>query len=270
MTWGFERGRVYNRRAEFHARFGGQQQGGIITPSKFPIVAIITGDEGLSHGYSDRWRVDGVFEYFGEGQMGPMQWKAGNKAIRDHLLEGEDLLLFKKTKAGLRFEGEMVCEGFHHEEAPDSEGDLRQAIVFELRDLGGITEKVEELGQQTSGDLNELRKRAYAAARNVGPGKSAPRTIYERSKDVRDYVLARTGECCEGCKRPAEFRRPDGAPYFEPHHLTRVSDGGPDHPRHVIGLCPTCHRRVHFGADGPDYNRHLIKCMDAIEPKVWV
>jgi hypothetical protein len=34
-------------------------------------------------------------------------------------------------------------------------------------------------------------------------------------------------------------------------------DGGPDHPAWVIALCPKCHRRAHYGADGPEYNRTL-------------
>jgi hypothetical protein len=42
MSWGFEEGKVYNRRADIHAKFGGQQQGGIITPSQHPLVIIIT------------------------------------------------------------------------------------------------------------------------------------------------------------------------------------------------------------------------------------
>jgi hypothetical protein len=70
MSWGFEVGRIYNRRNDIHARFGGQQQGGIITPRDHPLVIIITGEEGLQHGYADRLRPDGVFEYFGEGQVG--------------------------------------------------------------------------------------------------------------------------------------------------------------------------------------------------------
>ena len=47
MSWGFEAGRVYNRGVDIHSRFGGQQQGGIITPAQHPIVIIITGEEGL-------------------------------------------------------------------------------------------------------------------------------------------------------------------------------------------------------------------------------
>src|SRR5262249_32674992 len=72
MSWGFEVGRVYNRRRDIHGRFGGQQQGGIITPAQHLVVVIITGEEGLAHGYADRYRPDGAFEYFGEGQVGDM------------------------------------------------------------------------------------------------------------------------------------------------------------------------------------------------------
>jgi 5-methylcytosine-specific restriction protein A len=66
MTWGFEIGRVYNRRRDIHTRFGGQQQGGIITPAQHPLVIIITGDEGLEHGYTDRYRADGVLNTSGK------------------------------------------------------------------------------------------------------------------------------------------------------------------------------------------------------------
>jgi len=33
MAWPFERGRTYNRRKDIDGKFGGQQQGGIITPA---------------------------------------------------------------------------------------------------------------------------------------------------------------------------------------------------------------------------------------------
>jgi 5-methylcytosine-specific restriction enzyme A len=113
MSWGFEIGRAYNRRSDIHARFGGQQQGGIITPADHAVVIIITGEEGLQHGYADRYRSDGVFEYFGEGQVGHMQLQRGNRAISEHSVLGKSLLLFRKTVDGVRFEGEMVYEGHH-------------------------------------------------------------------------------------------------------------------------------------------------------------
>jgi 5-methylcytosine-specific restriction protein A len=266
MSWGFEEGKVYNRRADIHAKFGGQQQGGIITPSQYPLVVIITGEEGLEHGYADRTRDDGVFEYFGEGQVGNMLFQRGNLAIASHPAEGKSLILFRKTKEGLRFLGEMVYEKHHIEKAPDREGIQRDAIVFELRPLSAIVEATEQT-QETDPPktLDELRALAKAAAAVVSPTITSVRNIYQRSRDVRSYVLARAAGNCEGCKTPAPFMRKDGSPYLEPHHIRRVSDGGPDDPSFVIALCPNCHRRVHAGLDGEGYNSDLLAVMRAIE-----
>lgn len=268
MSWGFEKGRVYNRRQDIHGRFGGQQQGGIITPANHNVVIIITGEEGLEHGYADRQRPDGVFEYFGEGQVGDMQWVRGNRAIAAHSTEGRSILLFRKVREGLRFEDEMVYEGHQIQRAPDREGNMRDAIVFELRPLDAIIEHVEAEDTGPETDLAGLRERAYAAAEMVAkPGRKVTSNTYARARDVKLYVLARADGNCEGCKSPAPFMRRDGSPYLEPHHLHRVSDGGPDHPAHVIALCPTCHRRVHHGADGHAYNSRLIVAMAAIEQR---
>src|SRR5262245_12131102 len=269
MAWGFEIGRVYNRRLDIHARFGGQQQGGIITPAQHPLVIIITGEEGLEHGYADRYRADGVFEYFGEGQVGDMRLRAGNRAIAEHSALGKGLLLFQRTSEGLRFEGEMVCEDHHIERAPDRTGAERDAIVFELRSLEAVAEKVEEERAPSGLTLEELRRLAFNAATEPSQAPShTRRNVYQRSRDVRLYVLARANGRCEGCSAAAPFMRSDGTPYLEPHHLRRLSDGGPDHPAHVIALCPNCHRRVHAGADGEAYNAKLDASMATIEPSV--
>jgi 5-methylcytosine-specific restriction protein A len=267
MSWGFEEGKVYNRRTYIHAKFGGQQQGGIITPSQHPLVLMITGEEGLEHGYADRTRDDGVFEYFGEGQVADMVLQRGNLAIASHAADGKSLLLFRKMKDGLRFLGEMVYEQHHVERAPDREGNLRDAIVFELRPLSAIIERTEDaLETELPKTLEELRRLAKAAAAIVPLTKSAGvRNIYQRSGDVRNYVLARAAGSCEGCKTPAPFIRKDGGPYLEPHHIRRVSDGGPDDPSFVIALCPNCHRRVHAGLDGEGYNSTLLANMKLIE-----
>jgi 5-methylcytosine-specific restriction enzyme A len=267
MSYGFEPGRIYNRRSDIHARFGGQQQGGIITPSQHSLVIIITGEEGLEHGYADRYRADGVFEYFGEGQVGDMRLRAGNRAIAEHSSQGKDLLLFRKTSDGLRFEGDMVCEGYHLERAPDRKGTKRDAIVFELRALEAVVENVEAQPVPSRVTLEDLRQLALSAAAQPSQAPlQGKRNVYQRSEDVRNYVLARAKGNCEGCGTAAPFFRPDGSPYLEPHHLRRVSDGGPDHPAHVIALCPNCHRRVHAGADGDTYNAQLNEKMAMIEP----
>ena len=269
MSWGFEEGKIYNRRQDIHSKYGGQQQGGIITPSQYPLVIIITGEEGLVHGYADRTRPDGVFEYFGEGQLDDMVMQRGNNAIANHSSDGKSLLLFRKTDDGLRFVAEMVYENHHVEVAPDRNGTQRRAIVFELRPLSAIVERTEEstLGIEPTKPLEELRALAKAAASAaLSPHSSGARNIYQRSADVRNFVLARAAGRCEGCKSPAPFIRKNGTPYLEPHHIRRVSDGGPDDPAFVISLCPNCHRRVHAGADGDAYNAELLIAMSSIEP----
>lgn len=258
-----------------HGRFEGQRRGGIITSKLHPLVIIITGEEGLSHGYADRQRPDGVFEYFGEGQTGPMSLQKGNKAVASHSAEGKSLLLFRKSREGLVFEDEMVYEIHHIERAPDSHGNERDAIVFELRPLSAVIEPIEKIelakmpaGAQTKMGIDVLRVLAYAAAGTFPHSRVAGfRNVYQRSEDVREYVLARSNGTCEGCESDAPFVRKDGSPYLEPHHIRRVSDGGPDDPAFVIVLCPNCHRRVHAGKDGARYNSLLLKSMTLIEPK---
>lgn len=105
-------GQIYRRR-DLHRDYGGQQQGGICTPSRFPIVLLFTGESGTQHGYRDGWQNDGLFLYTGEGQRG------------------------------------------------------------------------------------------------------------------------------------------------EPHHIRRLSDGGPDHPRWVVAVCANCHRRAHYSRDAIEFNREL-------------
>lgn len=101
---------------------------------------------------------------------------------------------------------------------------------------------------------------------NVSDPAEAVRRTYQRSAKVRAYVLARADGICELCEKPAPFtRKSDGSPYLEPHHINRVSDGGLDHPRHVGGICPACHREIHFGIDGDRLNDKLRTSIEARE-----
>lgn len=131
-TLGFVPGVSYNRRKDIHDRFGGQEQGGIITPRGIDAVIIITGDGGVVFGYHDRFRPDGIMEYYGEGQRGDMSLVRGNRAILEHEADGKSLLLFEKRSAALRFLGPMRYRAHQIKQAPDHEGCMRDAIVFLL------------------------------------------------------------------------------------------------------------------------------------------
>jgi len=63
----------------------------------------------------------------------------------------------------------------------------------------------------------------------------------------------------------SQFKKPSGEPYLEPHHIRRLSDGGPDHPRWVVAVCPNCHRRAHHAGDAAEYNGRLADVVLRLE-----
>lgn len=270
MSWGYVLGESYVRRTDIHDRYGGQRQGGIITPSKHNVIFIMTGKRGAEFGYDDRFYDDGRIDYFGEGQIGNMKLTNGNRSIANHVADGKDLLWFEKAYPERRvtFRGEYVCSGWRPGRSKDRNGDDRDAIIFELHPLDRVVEVAD--ATPVVSDLARLRELAMTAAAPSTAVGTATRTVYARSAEVKAYVLARANGICQGCGNPAPFHRPDGSPYLEPHHIRRASDGGPDDPRYVIALCPNCHRRVHAGKDGPAFNEHLLRLMQKIEPRVWV
>ena len=51
---------------------------------------------------------------------------------------------------------------------------------------------------------------------------------------------------------------------FHPRRKT-VSDGRPDHPRWVIGVCANCDWRAHFSVDAASFNEELLKIVGRLE-----
>ncbi|WP_429170445.1 HNH endonuclease [Ensifer sp. LBL] len=270
MTWGFERGKRYNRTKDIHDRFVGQPQGGIITPAAAKLVIAITGKRGKAHGYEDREMPDGSFEYFGAGRYGDQSMTDRNLGLLQHSQASKSLLFFEEAKRQLKFLGEYVCEAYEWRRAPDANKQMRNAIVFRLRPLENIIEVLESphgIDRSLDGlTLEQLRELAYQASQPTAPGRPRKTTVYERSRHVSTYVLRRAKGLCEYDGEPAPFSRSNGEPYLEPHHIERVSDGGPDHPKHVIALCPNCHRRAHSAADKNQFKAQLVERMNSIEP----
>ena len=106
-----------------------------------------------------------------------------------------------------------------------------------------------------------LRNAAYKASEaQAATRQRGDRETYGvRSATVKDYVFLRANGVCEGCQYPAPLARANGTPYLEPHHLLRVACDGADDPAYVAAVCPSCHRRCHYGADGDDYNEALLQ-----------
>jgi 5-methylcytosine-specific restriction protein A len=211
----FEQGETLLRR-DVHARFGGQRQGGISTPAEQPLIFLVTGESGSAFGYSDGWD-DGTFCYSGEGQVGDMEFKAGNLAVRDHAETGRELHLFEKVRpAHWRYIGQMVCAGYDLvPNTADRNGNPRVAIVFRLTPVPMDDERGEMAvdTEATTGenaerlwkaDLATLRQAATEGAGEGGvPPHEAKRRVYQRSAALRVYVMRRAHGHCEGCGHAA-------------------------------------------------------------------
>jgi 5-methylcytosine-specific restriction enzyme A len=265
---------IYRRRA-LHDEYGGQNQGGISTPVAQPFIFLFSTPSGAEFGYQDGWEHVGYYRYFGEGQYGDMQFLRGNLAIRNHAANGKDLLLFIRDtdvpSAHVRFVGHVVCSGYHEVQAKDTVGNVRRAIIFELTPLEAFAESVTPDNALSAtlatwnDPLGELRQRAYETSTDAPTPVERMQNTHKRSEAVKIYVLRRANGICEGCQTIAPFFRPDGRPYLEPHHTRRLTDGGPDDPRWVIGLCPNCHRRAHYSKDARTFNLDLIRIVQAKE-----
>jgi 5-methylcytosine-specific restriction protein A len=263
------------RRKEIHDQYGGQRQGGISTPSEHSVVFIITGASGKSHGYHDTWSEDGVLDYYGEGQYGDMKLDRGNAAILNHAARGKDLHLFEAQGHGLvRYLGQVVCVGYEERTDKDSAGEDRRAYVFQLAALESANESASEPSDERTNlsamwtmGMEKLKEIAAAQPSANTTPKQAVVQVRKRSQAVRVYVLRRANGQCEACNGPAPFKRPNGTPYLEPHHIKRLSDGGPDDPRWVAGVCPNCHRRAHYADDHSAFNQQLLQAIEEKEAK---
>ncbi|PKM20846.1 MAG: HNH endonuclease [Gammaproteobacteria bacterium HGW-Gammaproteobacteria-15] len=265
----FDVGKEYKRKEDIHDVYGGQSQSGISTPKKHLVILLFTSEGGEQHGYKDEYRDDGLFWYTGEGQVGDMKMASGNKAILEHAKKQKSIHVFESTrKAYVRYVGSAECLGYHEEIRPDRNGNDRTVFVFHL-DIDSVNSEYEisepnsSYGPKNTKNLknksiSELRQAALESApKNATPNEKRE-TAYYRSEALKLYVIARSGGFCEGCKSKAPFNTKAG-PFLECHHVHRLADGGPDHPKNVVALCPNCHRRAHFAKDAETYNAKLKK-----------
>lgn len=266
----FIEGQTYSRVKDIHTPFGGNRQSGISWSGTHPAIFIFSSGSGDKFGYQDAWHDDGrIYTYTGEGQIGDMTFSKGNLAIRDHVINGRSLFLFKllQRKGGLyTYEGEMECLATHSSMGPDRDGTFRRIIQFQLAKIqSNQSTEANEIAYSIPSrtlptSLKELRQAAEDAlkpATEMLPPKETRRALYQRSRQVINYALARAAGCCESCGKEAPFQNAHGMPYLEVHHLDRVSDGGLDKTDKVAAICPNCHRHIHSGMDGSEKNLAL-------------
>lgn len=113
--------------------------------------------------------------------------------------------------------------------------------------------------ENPTADPEELVDRVERALQRVRIRKSTPPNgqekvskvstsseRYVRDPEVIAWVLAEAAGVCENCGNPAPFKRPNGEPFLEVHHVRPLGEGGPDTTENATACCPNCHRRLHF------------------------
>lgn len=93
--------------------------------------------------------------------------------------------------------------------------------------------------------------------------KEATTSVFERSPQVRRYVLVRAKGYCELCGAKG-FTTSAGSIYLESHHIQPLSDGGSDKIDNVIALCPNHHREAHYGFDSESFKQSLRRCIEKL------
>ena len=268
-------GDKYSRAKDIHDRYGGTRQSGISPSGSHPFIFLFTGDSGEAYGYEDGWRQDeGVFLYTGQGQVGDMEFQRGNKAIRDHISDGKQLLLFKATGKGkpVEFLGEFECASHNFDQGPDVNGNQRKTIRFNLVacDQKTISETEENEPQASSRSFDDLRQSAFDAVvpQETQNWRMAKQIRRQRSSEIRAYVLRRAEGVCELTGEKAPFRKTNGEPYLEVHHIRKLSDGGLDHPVNCAAITPNAHREIHFGDAGDELDERLALLIRLKEEKL--
>ena len=72
---------------------------------------------------------------------------------------------------------------------------------------------------------------------------------FRRCPRVVALVLEGAAGRCELCGCDAPFKREDGSPFLEVHHVVTLADGGRDMADNAVALCPNCHRLMHYAGD---------------------
>ncbi|WP_053983789.1 HNH endonuclease [Niameybacter massiliensis] len=256
----FIRNEVYKRK-NIHMEYGGQGQGGISTPTNFPCIFIFTGESGDEFGYADSWTKYGTFKYTGEGQIGHMQFIRGNKAVRDHLKNNKSIFLFQYVKSAyVKYIGEFMCLGYEIIQAIDKNNRERNSIVFELNPIDNIDVGCDfnDLAESNlNQSLEELRKKAMEQAVEGASSEEIKINVRKRSKAIREYAMRRSQGVCELCGERG-FVKKNGDMYLEVHHITRLSDNGPDHPVSVAAICANCHARSHYAHNKDEIKNRLL------------
>ena len=279
-------GEEYARKALLDYVGSRQRQSGIIWGKKRDDTLICTsgGRHGERVGYQDCPGDSGIWLYFGQGERGDQDPKRYSNRL---LTEGKrTVLLFTtreltareiRTRAGSsgKYSKMYHYRGAFRVEAGEtftpSQGRRSGDRLLRFMLVPDVEHELTSPGTppktSTSDEASWLaiRRDLVLAAAEATKGRLSEHEYWLRNRQLRAYVRERAGGTCESCGRKAPFVDRSNRPFLEVHHILQLAHDGLNSPRNVIGVCPNCHRRAHFGLDMDRFQQDLKALVCQIE-----
>ena len=206
--------------------------------------------------YDDRWLGE-VFHYTGMGMSGDQSLDfMQNKTLSQSQTNGVSVQLFEifEDKVYTYIGPVKLSDPPYKEIQPDQDGNDRYVWMFPLKLVSGKQPTLPETKIETLVELKEKRakklsdeeihNRAKQSSKKAG-NRIVSATQFERSVWVSEYTKRKANGICQLCKQEAPFKKKDGEPYLETHHIIWLSEGGEDTIQNTVALCPNCHRKMH-------------------------
>lgn len=207
--------------------------------------------------YDDKWRGD-ILHYTGMGGSGDQKINfMQNKTLKESVGTDIEIHLFEVFEEKHYFyQGRVKLKSDPYQESQiDENGETRKVWMFPLEIIDGKPARIEFNVIETLRKKNERKaskistKALKKIVENQPKLKPSKRTTssetYQRDEKVVKYSLLRAKGVCELCEKRAPFKKRDGTPFLEVHHINFLSNGGDDTIENVAALCPNCHRKMH-------------------------
>lgn len=218
--WPFEIGTTLPRK-QVHAKVGGQQQQGIVTPQGWPDVLVFTDPvKGKRFGY-DRFeglRADGCYSYTGAGPERDQVFLRGNKWLRDAEREGKTIRLFRSQGSLTTYIGAFTLGDppYEWKQIPAERGPDRKGIIFNLAPLEADVSTLPLYGGEkfTSKEPQQVPWTPPSFdAYEIGPAEANQRTVsrveFELQADFGNWLKVQGHEL-------GRLRIPAGSGIIEP------------------------------------------------------
>ncbi len=228
--------------------------------------------------YDDKWKGD-ILHYTGMGSKGDQSLsfmqnrtlsESGSSNVEIHLFE-----VFEEKE--YFYQGQVKLKSKPYQERQtDENGDSRSVWMFPLELINNSPARIDFKTIESLGSVkkkktskiapNRLKEMVENQPKSTPSKRTTTSETYERDEKVVRYALLRSDGFCELCDKPAPFKKKDGSPFLEVHHIDFLSNGGDDSIDNVSALCPNCHRKMHALAIQSDISKLKSKALKRLNP----